>query len=443
MPLVLTGLVCAAGLGTAGTAQAEIVARSAADGLLALDAKGTPSVAYVRGTRVIVATRAGNAKWRSVSAGRTTAGATVRAFKVGAAGPVTLVESSDDRTLVLVRKRGSGWQSVRLARLPSTMALGWPGLALDRQGLPLVAYSRWNSLNLNTLLRLVRIDARGRPSTQNVTRGGFPQSIVPPPAAPVLVGGRAHVVEVYGYHTVTAALEWYPDGKTWTGLGLDVTRADFPVGPLLAGLVQGKLYATWSLSMAAFDAVPVTLAERVTNPSSAFVLERALTTALALPASGAEVAANQWVAEEELGLGGDSVVWAGTVVNGEETVSLDGWIGGLAVAPKAGRDLLLERGGNLEWYRSPAKLTTRVRVRAFPSADGVTLDGSVEGANNGRVTIFRERGDGTRQAAGTAQVDGGFFSFTDRTATRPLLYRAVYTAPGTGIPYAALSRPIL
>ena len=59
---------------------------------------------------------------------------------------------------------------------------------------------------------------------------------------------------------------------------------------------------------------PVTLAERVTNASSAFILDRALTSALALPASGAEVAANQWVTSEELGLGADGVVWAGTVV---------------------------------------------------------------------------------------------------------------------------------
>jgi hypothetical protein len=441
--LLLAAIVCAGALGAIGTARAEIVARNAADGLLALSAKGTPSVAYVRGTRVIVATRAGKAKWRSVNAGRVTAGATVRAFKVGAAGPVALVQSSDDRTLVLVRKRGSRWQTRRLASVPATMGLGWPGLALDPKGLPVVAYTRWNSLNLNTQLQLVRIDALGRSSVQSVTRGGFPRSTVPPPAAPVLVGGRVHVVEAYGYHTVAGAFEWYPDGKTWTGLGLDVSRADFPVGPVLAGLMQGRLYAAWSLSMTGFEAVPVTLAERVANASSAFVLDRALTTALALPASGAEVAANQWVTSEELGLGGDGIVWAGTVVSGEEMVGLDGWIGGLAVAPKAGRDLLLERAGNLEWFRSPAKLAIRVGVRALPGPDGVTLEGSVDGARNGRVTIFRERADGTRETAGTAQLDGGFFSFTDRTSARPLLYRAVYTAPGTGIPYAALSRPLL
>ena len=443
--LVLAALACAGSLAATGTARAQIVARGAADGLLALGAKGTPLVAYVRGTRVVVATRAGSGKWRSANAATVTAGATVKAFKIGAAGPVALVQSSDDRTLVLVRKRGAGWQNVRIATVPATLALGWPGLALDAKGLPIVAYSRWNSLNLNTQLQLVRIDARGRMSTQSITRGGFPRSMVPPPAAPVLVGGRAHVVQSYGFDTVTGTFEWYPDGKTWTGLGLDVSRGEFPIGPVLAGLLQGRLYAAWSMSMAAFDAVPVTLAERVTNASSEFVLDRALTTALALPSSGAEVAANQWVTADELGVGGDGVVWAGTIVSGDEPqpVQLDGWLGGLAVSPKGGRDILLERAGNLEWFRSPSKLETRVVIRAIPSTDEVTVEGQLEGASSGSVTIYRERPDATREVAGTVRLSGGSFSFTDRTSTRPLLYRAVYTAPGTWIPYAALSRPIL
>jgi hypothetical protein len=440
--MVIAAVACAGMLFAAGTAQAETVARNATDGQLALNAKGTPSVAFVRGTRVVVATRAGKGNWRAVNAASTTPGSTVMAFKIGAAGPAALVQSSDDRTLVLVRKRDNAWQTVRIANVGPTMALGWPGLALDAKGLPAVAYTRWSSLNLNTQLQLVRVDARGKPSTQSVTRGGFPRSMVPPSAAPVFVGGRLHVVEAYGFDTVTGVFEWYPDGKTWWGLGIDVSRGEFPVGPMLAGLLQGRLYAAWSISMAAFEATPVTLAERVTNASSEFILDRALTSALALPASGAEVAANQWVTADELGLAGDNVVWAGTVVTGDRAVELDGWIGGLAVAPKAGRDILLERSGNLEWYRSPSQLSTTVRMRAVPGPDGIGIDGQVEGAAGGQVTIYRERLDGTREIAGTAQLSGGSFSFTDAISTRPLLYRAVYTAPGTGIPYCALSRPI-
>ena len=99
---MIAAVACAGVLFAAGTARAEIVAKNATDGLLALSPAGVPSVAYVRGTRMVVATRAGKAKWRSVTAARTTPGATVKAFKIGAAGPVALVQSSDDHALMLV-----------------------------------------------------------------------------------------------------------------------------------------------------------------------------------------------------------------------------------------------------------------------------------------------------------------------------------------------------
>ncbi len=123
--------------------------------------------------------------------------------------------------------------------------------------------------------------------------------------------------------------------------------------------------------MYALGAAPVTLAERAQTASVEFLLDRALTTALALPAFGAEVAANEWVGADELGLDGDDSVWAGTVLSRTSEVQLDGWIGGLAVAPKAGRDLLLERGGGLEWFRSPRKLSTRVSIAAAPVPRGL------------------------------------------------------------------------
>jgi hypothetical protein len=441
--LILAALGCFVAVIGVRDASAEIVARRVADGMLALDPKGTPSVAYVRGTNALISTRAKNGNWRAVKAGRVSSGSTVKAFKIGKNGPVALVQSADDRSLVAVRRRVSGWQTVRIVpRVGMTFALGWPGLTFDREGLPVVAYTRWNSLNLHTQLLLVRIDARGRTSSQRITAEGFPQSDVPPPAAPVVVGGRVHVVESFGYRTLVGAFEWYPDKKTWTGLGLDVTRGEFPLGPLLAGLLGGKLYAAWTQSLYALGAAPVTLAERANTASADFLLERALTTALALPASGAEVAANEWVGADELGLDGDGSVWAGTVISRTSEVQLDGWIGGLAVAPNAGRDLLLERGGDLEWFRSPRKLSTRVSIGVVPEESSVLVDGRVEGASKGKVTIFRERPGARRELAGTAQLSDGSFSFVDRTTSRPLLYRAVYTDAGTSIPYAALSRPI-
>ena len=280
--------------------------------------------------------------------------------------------------------------------------------------------------------------------SQRITAEGFPKSYVPPPAAPVIVGKNVHVVEPYGYGSVVGAFEWYPERKTWSGIGIDVGRGEFPLGRVLAGLGPGgTLYAAWTQTMYALDAAPVTLAERNRAASSEFILDRALTTGLALPASGAEVAANEWVEASELGLAGEDTVWAGTIISRTGQLQLDGWIAGLALAPNGGRDVLLERGGAIEWFRSPRKLSTRVSIEATHRQSGIAVHGSVQGASSGRITLYRERPGAAREVAATVQLDGGSFSFLDDSASPPFLYRAVYTDPKSGIPYAALlSRPI-
>jgi len=428
----------------AGNAAAEVVAKGAANGVLAVSPKGVAAVAYIRGTEVLVSNRVSAGRWWTIRAGRVPAGSTVKAFAIGKSGPVVVVGSSDIRTLLAFRTRGTRWQRVVLAQTPAHVGLGWPGLVIDPDGLPTIAYTRWNSMNLNTQLLLVRIRPGGGLRTQRVTAEGFPQSEVPPPAAPVVVGGKVHVVETYGFRTVIGAFEWYPDGKTWTGIGLDVTRGEVPLGPLFAGRRAGRVWATWTSTMEAIEgAIPVTLAQRATTAKATFLLDRALTTALALTSSGAEVAANQWVSAGELGLMGDANVWSGTVITERLAVGLDGWIGGLAVPPRGGRDVLLERDGNMEWFHSPQRLSTRVDLRVGATGGRVAVTGHVEGQRSGKVTIYRERPGGHRQLAGTVNLSNGSFTFVDATSARPLLYRAVYRDPKTSIPYAALSRPVL
>jgi hypothetical protein len=58
----------------------------------------------------------------------------------------------------------------------------------------------------------------------------------------------------------------------------------------------------------------------------------------------------------------------------------------------------------------------------------------------GSVTIYRERPGEHRRAIGRAALSGGAFSFTDHPASRPVVYRAVYVEPASGIPFAALLR---
>jgi hypothetical protein len=170
------------------------------------------------------------------------------------------------------------------------------------------------------------------------------------------------------------------------------------------------------------------------------VLDRALSTALALPSTGPEVAANQWVGSSDLGLEGDADVWAGTVIRGASHIEVDGWIAGLAAAPNGGRDVLLGGRDGLRWFRVPHALTTSVSIQATVNGTNVSLSGRVRGATAGSVTIYRERPGEPRTAIGKAPLAGGDFTFTDDPPVRPLTYRAVYTDPQTGLPYAALLR---
>jgi hypothetical protein len=433
-------LGAAIALVAAGGASAEVVAPGVQDGFLALKGNAQPTVAFIRGTTLYVSTRLPAGRWTAAKAATVTAGSTVTAFEVGPRGPAVLVESADTRTLLLVRPQSVGWQTIRLARVAAApFRLGWPGLALDRRGLPVVAYTRWNGANLNSRLLVARVDAKGRLATHRITEEGFPKSLVPPPAAPVLFGNVVHVIESYGYRGVLGTLEWFPQRKSWLGFGLDSGVGDFPVGPVLAGLSpSGVLHAAWTESLTTFDTAPVTLAVRRKIASSKFVLDRALVTALALPSTGPEVAANAWVGRADFGQTGDQYVWAGTIVRGKSTVEVDGWLAGLTVAPRGARDLLLGGPKGLRWFRAPRFPTTRVSLEATDYGDSVELEGRVSGVASGSVRIFRERPGEPRRAVGRAQLSGGSFSFTDRPTGRPPLYRAVYTGAG-GVPYAALT----
>jgi hypothetical protein len=427
----------------AGGASAEVVAHGVQDGLLALNGKGSPSVAFVRGTTLVIASRAGPRRWTTARAATVTSGSSVVAFAIGAAGPVALVQSADQRRLQLVRARSVGWQTILLAGgLPAQVRLGWPGLAVSRSGELAVAYTRWNGLSLDSRLMLVRVGGKAPLRSQQVTFEGFPKSLVPPPAAPVFFGGLVHVVESYGYHGVLGTLEWFPQKKTWIGLNLDSGVGDFPMGPLFAGVSpSGVLHAAWTESLTFFGTAPVTLASRRREATSQFVLDRGLTTALALPSTGPEVAANEWVSSDELGLRGDANAWAGTVVRRRTKVELDGWLAGFAVARRGGRDVLLGGPAGLRWFHSPRRLTPRVTLEASDDGGTVALSGHVRGIGSGNVTIYRERPGEARSAIGRPALSSGAFSLSEQSPATPAVYRAVWIDPGSGIPYAALSRP--
>src|SRR4051794_32246668 len=126
--------VAAIGLVTAGGVSAEMVARGIQDGLLALDAKGGPSVAWVHHSTLFVATRTAPHRWTRTATASVPAGSSAVAFEIVAAGPVMLVQSGDDRTVALVRPRSVGWETIRLIKVGALFRVGWPGPAPDPRG---------------------------------------------------------------------------------------------------------------------------------------------------------------------------------------------------------------------------------------------------------------------------------------------------------------------
>jgi hypothetical protein len=253
------------------------------------------------------------------------------------------------------------------------------------------------------------------------------------------------VIETYGYDGAVGTIEWGPRAQRrgWSGQFLDSGIGDFPVGPLVTAVgPAGAVYAAWTEALLGTGEYPVLLAANGRTIESDMVLTRGLTTSLVASASGVVVGANEWVAAAELGLESTGVTWAGTVASRSTKMELDGWLAGLASRGGGSRDLLLAGPRGLSWFRASTSPVTRVRLAAADQADGsVRLSGRIRGYMGGRVTIYRERPGTARSLAGAATpARDGSFTFTDKRPLRPLLYRAVYAQPKTGVPYAALLR---
>jgi hypothetical protein len=434
------GVVVAAALALAGGASAQVVARHVQDGELAVAPTGKPYVAYVRSSTLRIASRGAKGRWLTRQAGSVTPGAALVAFEAGKLGPVAVILAPESRGLVVVQGRR---RTQLAAGLPAGVSVGWPGLKLDSRGLPVIAYTRWRQSTHESVLVLARIDKRGRVNVRNVTSGGFPKSFVAPPAAPLFVGGRVHVIESYGADGAVGTIEWHPRKHGWAGQYIDGGVGDYPVGPLLAATgAGGTVYAAWTEALLGTGELPVTLAVHGRSIQSNFVLNRALTTGLAVTRAGPEVAANEWLSADELGLPGSAVSWAGSVVGHGRRIEVDGWLADLAAAPRGARDLLLAGPAGLSWFRSPRPPQIRVSVEAAATGTGaVVVSGRVRGGSGGNVAIVRERPGSPRETVGTARLGAdGSFSLVDRPSARPLLYRAVYTDAASGIPYAALLR---
>jgi len=420
--------ICAAtalaALALPGVAKAELVSPTQSQALLAVARDGSPRVAYTSGRNVVVGRRAGSG-WRFVRVGRVPGTRPVLAGLVvdGRLRASVLVEAENGSWIALSSRGGK----LRVVARPRKKgdSYGPAGLTLDAAGRPAFAYALRRSSG-KSWLRLVTTDARGRPHTHGITKGGFPASLFVPGAAPVLVGRRLHVVETY----TDAAIDWGPKtGGGWIGQYLFAGTSGSPAGRVGALASSAGLWSAWSEMTSDGPSVLLTLS--ADTQTTATAVETGIFASLLVDGGNAEVGAYGWATL------GDTFVYAGVLADTDGPFTeLDGRLDGYARTLSGGRQLLLSTPNGLEWFESPARPALRVTA----AVEGGAVSGRVDGATGGAVRIYRETARG-RTLAGQAELGAdGTFSFEDTPPLSPLpfLYRAVYVDPATSIPYAYL-----
>lgn len=414
-------------------AHGEVVTPAHGGAVLAVAPNGTPYVAYAQGCALHVARRTPNG-WRDAVAVRCLPLPLARlelvAARVDSHGRISvLADTTDGAKIVLVRQTAAGFRAqtlVDVTKRPSS--LGWPGLALDARGSPVVAYVV-RMPSRKTYLRLVRVDRRGRLTTSSVTRLGFPPSYFPPSAAPVLVEGRIHVVETFA----AEGIEWLPQGRTWLGQYLFASFTGSDVGPVYAAASGADTWVASTMLQPQLGESDVLLTLRSDTETTDTLFTQAEVAGLAIPTGGVpEVAAN-----ESVPLGKGSATAALLVDATGSTTELDGRIAGYDVDASGARHILLATDRGLEWFTSPARPAVDVELTAEPTGG---LSGRVAGASGGAVELYRERAGVPRVLVATAPLaaDGSFLAH-DGPPASPTLYRAVYRDPATGIPFASLT----
>ena len=419
-------IALAAALALPGPGQAEIVTPTQSQALLAVAKDGTPRVAFFSGSDVVVGRR-GAAGWTFARAGRAPGTSPVLAGLLadGRGRSSVLVEDEHGSWLALASRGGP----LRVVFRPKKVdSVGPAGLTLDAVGRPAFAYALQVPSG-KTWLRLVTTDARGRLQTHGITKGGFPESLLVPGAAPVLFHGRLHVVETF----TNQAIDWGPKrGGGWEGQCLFASRLGSPAGPVGAAVSGGTLWAAWTEMTT--ESLSVLLTFSAATQDTIIAVDHGIFTSLFVASGRPELGAYDWVEPVE-----GSFVYAGVLADADGPFAeLDGRLEGYTKALGGGRQLLLSTASGLEWFQTPGRPAARVLLTVDPSGH---VSGRVTGASGGVVQVYREPGNAQRQLVATAEMapDGSFATQVTAPAS-PTFYRAVYVDPVTAVPYASLLR---
>ena len=409
VPLLLAALVLPA------AARAELVAPGVTQGALGVARDASPRVAWVDRRRLLVATRAG--AWRATPV------ATLPSLEGRVAGVsenAVLVEGRRSWIRLVVRS-GSRWRVLTVRNAPKRALLGVSGLALDAAGRPAVAYAIQEA-DEDTSLHLVRMGTNGRLTSTRITTKGFPKSVAPPAATPVLLPDRTvRVVETFSQRGANAIL-WRREGKRWWGRVLHASALGSAALPAYAAAEAEGVYLAWTIPYPSFGQSNLVLSSHLDRSRSTVLHPNAFAAGLVLGPAGPEVAANEPVQGLVAGF-----------ITGAVQTELDGRIVGYAATPSGGRQLLLARSEGLEWFELPAAPVVRI------VADAETW--RVQGATAGTVTIYEEAAGTPRHSVFEAVVGpDGAFAFS-LPIVPGATYRAVWVDPATGVPYARLLRP--
>lgn len=427
----LASIGALAGLVLASPARAERVTSQADHGVLGVARDGTPYAAWTVGRDLQISLRGRQGRWRAFRAGRLpAANATLAGIRVSERPHrfvSVLTEDQEGRWISLAR----GSRITTIARAAPGSSFGPAGLTLDARQQPAIAYAVQRPSG-KTYLRLVTFNRAGRPQTRAVTQKGFPSSLLPPGAAPVLVGRQLHVLETY----TSAAIDWQPKrGGGWEGQYLFASVAGSPQGLIGGEFLSPTLWSAWTQVSADEIAVLLTSSAKTQETSS---LTHGIFVSIAHQPgmTEPEVGAYDWVA-----LGESWFVYAGLVIRGRGTEAwqLDGRLEALTIGRSGSHQLLLSREGRLEWFRSPGPALPGIEIRAGAVDVSGTLSGTVVGATTGTVEIYHERANTPRELVATSPVAAdGSFSAPGLSTDPANLYRVVYAEPRTGIPFGFL-----
>jgi hypothetical protein len=445
--LALASALAAAGLLLAtGIARAETVPGSigSTDAMLAVAADGSPRVAFAAADgSLVVGTRSGDGTWAEQTiSGLPGSRVLVVGLDVTPSGStVLLAEDPAARWLAIAEQRSGGTWLVRtVATAPVGGLLGFGGLALDSSGRPLIAYA-YEVKSTKSWLRLVHETAAGRLVSERVTRDGFPSSEALPAAAPVVLpGGAVRVLEDYD----SATIEWArtKNHKDWKGQFIYGTALGSPAGVLKAVAGPAGVWSAWTEVFPTFDESQLLLTLHHNGETTTILSHHAFLVALALSATGPEVAGNDYVDLE-----GARTVFAGLVADTHGgSIELAGDLKGYDIDAAGGRQYLLVQPDGLDWYRSAVAPATHVSLSSAVQGAAFALSGTVLGPTGpatGMVELWRETAAGSELVTTLPLAADGSFATVDTPPVRPLLYRAVYVDPASGLPLASLLRTVL